>query len=453
MEKMKLHNYFRIVATDVTTKETKEIARAENIVLDYFYKRMMAFSGGPQIGGIAVGSGTTPPSKTDTNLTNRLLNKNFTNSVVINTSRYGVGGDGVVTYTGNIVINANELVGSTISEVGLIDTNNAGHPVITKALLTDVNGNPIQIVKTDTMVLTIYATAYTQFPKTVSGFNMPGKLTISGAVQHWPSSGISFRNRYIGKDWSEQNSSPASLEAFNASCSLSDDTVNNIRTYTVPEVAAGSANLNGGIRSVLIGGVIEIPVPNETFQQSVITKEVVGTGDGTKTKFATAFGWIRDNGTLKVYINDVEVISGVTTRYNVPPPSAWKAYFQSVEGQPTSGPFVWENVSGLPVIKYQAYAGYGDALSCSNDLASWVVLQPEGFAFTKDIPAEYQSYKYWKVQKTFVEGTFTLEPEHITFDTAPAPGATVSVTYQPDCIAKNSDKIMKNMSYKLQMPL
>ena len=39
------------------------------------------------------------------------------------------------------------------------------------------------------------------------------------------------------------------------------------------------------------------------------------------------------------------------------------------------------------------------------------------------------------------------------FDTPPAVGATISVTYQPDCLAKNSNKIMKNMSYKLQMPL
>lgn len=51
-------------------------------------------------------------------------------------------------------------MGATITEVGISDTTNA---INTHALITDAEGNPLSITKTDIDVVVIYATVFIEF--------------------------------------------------------------------------------------------------------------------------------------------------------------------------------------------------------------------------------------------------------------------------------------------------
>ena len=460
---IKLHNNFKIFSTNIYTGETKEVAYAENIVLDKF-KTLFADRTPITPMLIAIGTGTSDPLPTDTSLGNEIYRAD--SSINVDLSEIEQGGTGVVTWTGSIRIQADQLIGQAISEIGLVNRyrsngNWRSNELITKAKLMDSNGNPIIINKTSLDILDIYGTAYMVIPKTIDGMDVISRVGyVTNIYSGAPgfslaiSDAISFRHRRTGYNWSDFRSVVRN-DSFSGVVTSVLDPATNVRTYSVSEVPVGSCNI-GGVRAIVVGDFLEIPVPNETFTQSVINKELVGTGDGVKKTFGTKFGWIRDNGTFKVFINDVEQSGGFTVKYNQPPSTSADNYFEKIEGQEysgkvnytyytTIGTFIAENKTGKRMLKYSGEDSLNgnNTLHCSNNLVDWISIGDGA-----DIPEQYKDYPYWKSRTVFDIGTFVMEENEIVFDTPPDTGAVITVTYQPDCIAKDENKILRNMTYK-----
>ena len=147
-----IHNRFDIVKRDVITGEIKEKAEAYNLITNAGWNAI--FNGqGTYWYCVSFGNGTAEPQVTDTTLTSRLGYKNGTN-VVMDKSQINT--TGIIKKTFQIRLEANEYVGSTISEVGTGTDDTS--TVFTKALLKDQNGNPLSIVKTNLDIIDIYAT-------------------------------------------------------------------------------------------------------------------------------------------------------------------------------------------------------------------------------------------------------------------------------------------------------
>lgn len=450
----RLHNHFDIVITDIKTGEV-DTRFAENVVLNQSYTDMItsdAFEAG--LHQISVGKGTSQPQVTDTNLQSLLMTKR--NDLTWDKSQVKVGGTGVCKYTSTIRIEASELVGETITEVGFRGVSKQ----TTRALIQDANGNPLAIVKTNTMVVDIYATAYYVEPKEVNGFKVCGGPNTSIANLSANTNnffgflnGIRLSPIRMNKNWYEEpNFSRVKDPGLDLNMTVVKDLPNKKRSYSYSSVAAGSANFYG-IRAIRIGiysgSFIEIPVPNNNIIQPLITKEVVGSGDGVNKIFRTKFGWIKDNGTAKVFINDVEQTSGVSITFDTANPNVFSTMFRNIDGYAKEV----ENKSGMPVHSITAAAQYGgDIYVRDNTSDSWVhigYLSPGG---TLVIPEIHRNKKYWKNGNARFDTMHTLQPDpDIVFDTPPPAGSTIAVTYQPDCLAKDETKILNNISYAFTM--
>lgn len=157
-QKVNIHNRFDIHIDNIETGEHTEFnGVAFNIVLDQMFSRLCAASLGHMY-SIRFGSGSGVLLPTRTTLFNDLGGKSAVDDTVVyaypTSSRKR-----------KIVLNPEEYVGATITEVGLCYSGSVGGQV-THAMLKDAEGNPISITKTSTDVVTIYATLYATIVET-----------------------------------------------------------------------------------------------------------------------------------------------------------------------------------------------------------------------------------------------------------------------------------------------
>lgn len=448
----KLHNNFKVVIRDTLTDD-KIIGKAENVVLNNFYKTQITRVSDVRdfTKNIIVGSGSNIPSATDTGLQTQILSR--ANNGSWNTSEYKIGGTGILKYTGSIQIGASELVGSVIREVGISGYNG----VATRAILQDSNGNPLEITKTDTMVIDIYATIFLTVPRSISGYKIISRglpFALDANNTHFLSAGknVVFSARRLEKDWYEPAVAGTLISIPTASfaASISVDEPNMKHDYSIASIAANSGNV-GGIRALRICN-IEIPVPNDEIIQPVLVKEVVGTGDGTTTKFATKFGWIRDNATIHIYVNDIEQVAGVTAIYNKPACSQ-ASFYLARTGLTQAGAGIYEKVVSEKFARAKCGSNTFTLVASDSLEGPWTSVLALTSAFG-NIPEIHQNKRYWSGT-----GSWALESQSnncfietegdIQFEAPVAVGAVVSVTYQPDCIAKDDTRIINNLTYSL----
>lgn len=452
----KIHNNFDFVITETKTGEVTN-AKAYNVVLDRFYEKTSnPDSNNPGIDSIQVGSGTSAPSKTDTVLGNLLLTRG--NGGSWNTEQFKVGGNGILVFSGSIKIQTNELVGSNITEVGL----SGGQGLMTRALLQDANGNVISIAKTDTMVVDVYATAYITIPQTISGYKMMNRYSPMYQFEAsrliflpgWGSN-IYFYARRDGGSWAEPiKQYLKEAPSFNKDVSYAYNSGILGVDYSLSIIPTTEGNI-GGIRSVYVGKLIEIPVPNDDLPQPVLTKEVVGTGDGVNKGFSTEFGWIRDNGTFKVYVNDILQSTGYTVRYNTPQILQADWYMENTGKSNSNGSATYRNPTGAKIVKTLSTSRTGHYINASDnpdgvfENAAQIVTSNVWY----DIPGNMQDKEYWGANDdyslTVYNETKFMFGHEVIFDVPPTDGHTVAITYQPDCIAKNSDRVIKDISFSL----
>ena len=145
---IRIRNVFRVVARNAVTEEIEEEFKGENIVLDRMYTRLLNFQ--PYFVNIVFGSGTGTPSVDRTTLFTRVGSKPAVEEELIRSFP-------VSKWTKSIRLEANEFNGNRITEVAISETTTN---INTHALITDAEGNPLDIEKTASRIVDIYATVF-----------------------------------------------------------------------------------------------------------------------------------------------------------------------------------------------------------------------------------------------------------------------------------------------------
>ena len=469
--KIDIHNKFDIVVKDAKTGKIKNEYVGHNILLNQFWTRYISANNKTCLSYIHFGSGTTAPVSTNTKLTTPVGSKASANAST-DTSKWST--EGLITVKKTCRLDAAEHVGSSISEVGFAYSSATTGNLVTHATIKDENGNPLTILKKDGDIIDIYATFYFKIGYVSADIefclfdgstdkNLPAMLccvhAFSGSTYAgFPYAGVSkMRTRQPNGTQSK-----ATDYGVNRVLNIAFDTANKKVTYTIPDIVAGECNLAGGICSLaFLDAVIKVPTTN--FSQPVIVKEVLGTGDGVTKDFETDFGYILSNGTFKVFVNDVEV-------------SATAEYGQGLAKSNISPDIIYLNESldavggnfGTTIaFENPYYTKYGiSSINCryttiytSDDAITWTqAAQRTSSTFADlEIPAENQSKRYFKCVSTsgtsmavqYVTSTAFAAAKNVHLTEAPASGATVACTYQPDVIAKDSSHMLKNISIAL----
>lgn len=157
-----IHNKFDIIVRDAETMKEIQRGKAENIVLDRIYTKLCNFNS--YFTTIVFGSGTGTPTPDRTTLFSRVGSKPAVNEEIIRaypTSKW----------TRSIRLGTLEYNGNTITEVGISETSTE---INTHALITDAENNPLSVVKTDLVIVDIYATVYIEIPNVDSGLFYAG---------------------------------------------------------------------------------------------------------------------------------------------------------------------------------------------------------------------------------------------------------------------------------------
>lgn len=154
---IKIHNRFDFDIKDARTGETIQKAQAENIVLDRMYDRLLEFR--TYFDNIVIGSGTGTLDPTRTTLFSWIGYKSASQTSLVRSYPTS-------TWTKKITLGVDDFNGNTIREIGISDTTTK---INTHALITDSEGNPLEVEKTDLKIIDIYATVFVEVYSVDSG--------------------------------------------------------------------------------------------------------------------------------------------------------------------------------------------------------------------------------------------------------------------------------------------
>ena len=287
-----IHNRFDIEVIDCRTGKCKQRFQAFNVICHQLWERLLSTSYGSYFNAIAIGTGTGTPSASDTTMFDFLGgNSNKSLETVSEELDYATG---VYSLCRKMSIDETQYVGSNISEIGISLGNQGTHgwfatnSIATHALLQDMNGNIITIEKTDTDIITFYATVFVHFnnigyQNNKARINDDVTMTEQGLMRYIATGDRTplanttlFRLCYSSGIYFYQKGS------INYITSLQDKTLSQSTRFTVSEG-------NNGIISSISNGVITVDIDVLENANWAITSESVGTGDGTKVDFSTKF--------------------------------------------------------------------------------------------------------------------------------------------------------------------
>lgn len=474
-----IHNRFDIEVVDALTGEVKQRAQAENIILNQMWTNLTsAWSRYTHYG-----SGTATPSAADTKLTtfysaveNTLVNSDLKNEVFY--LKY------------KIVLNEQTAVGVNISEVG-VGKDSSQTSLCTKALLMDMNGNPIIIAKTSTDIITIYSTIFVNYaPAQANGIWLYGStFGSSNSANH------AFFRKLCGYNDSNfalfpSKLTPAgglntSVDAGTSNLSLSWNASTKKLTFTATRIGATNWNdstnadisrcgvciypLSGSLGyKYYYGEPIYIPASVLTGGTDVVG-EAIGTGDGTLVNFQTDFPLVTS---ATIYVDGVEA-TNATVDLNTPFVKNNKRMLtrlveykdgsytpRNMHGQSNEGfiphydgiifecPFC-DEVGIVSLMQYYDY-NYTNT-QVSMDGITWTTLGKGTLAssyYTITIPAELQHFKYFKIngpansnRQFTIYATTRASDANIHFATPPASGAVITANYHTDTIAKDANHV------------
>jgi hypothetical protein len=471
--KFSIHNRFDVEIIDSITGEIKQKAFAENIVLNSLWTRL--FAPNTYFNYIHYGTGTGTLLASRTSLFTFLGAKS-----VIDAPDYG---EQILTYDWvngwvssrkKIQIAPEENVGSEFKEVGIGYSATATN-LVTHALLKDMNGNTITIVKTNTDVINIYATVFVHW-------NTEGY----GGATVWANRHNTFVTRFLTGDYhSVVYTSLANIHTSPGGVFSVYTDVPACPSYpTVPTYNTGAKTIsiskrlgvndsNGPIRVISVDNNYKDPaiiceVGGTWFQGTEIFGEALGTGDGSKTAFKTAYGRIKPG--AKVYVDGAEQTTGVTITTGLPNvKTTFGAMFDLVSstnpntGQQIDYPsYVPEQVTGRNMtetsIYFNPYSQYGISslyvgpyakVDFSSDGVTWDYSTTYDSAYAlRNIPAEHRTKPYiqfaWTSGSSHRAAQFTADtlPEFdVNFTTPPANGAVVTIDYETESIAKDTNHV------------
>lgn len=339
---VKLHNFFTIEVRDATSGELKQTARAENIVLNNFFKHLgyLEYSASaPFHNTIAIGRGTGTLDRTRTTLFNEITKRAATLIDI-----------GIEGYVGRVVreisIGPTEFNGETITEVGFVRV--LGGSVLyheTHAFLQDSEGAQISVLKTDTDIVTIRGTFYvTAAPGTGLGSTGIYNTSILSTLQRvllgepaynpttwkryfagrWPITGMFEMARWLQKFTSDLWNADKNMYAraaefrtigdvyidYNVNC-WDLDTM----TITVPLLSLVDTSYPNQVFRCIGGtaGVVNLP-NHDFFPPYHIVGKSIGAGDGATLSFNIGVPVIMPD-TEVIYVDGVAKTKG--TDYSI----------------------------------------------------------------------------------------------------------------------------------------
>lgn len=459
-----IHNRFDIEVVDAKTGEVKQRAQAENVICDYlwsvlFYKTTS--SDGKWSSYIHYGSGSGTPSATDTALFNYV---GYGTPSTSDDVRSFDAINHVASLRRKIVLSEQTAVGVTITEVGI--SNSTSGSICTHAMLKDMNGNHISIVKTGTDIINIYATIFVHW---------------SGENDDW----FSFANYEDSNDLFAWILGTATCYAASPDAYLSGN-INGVQTITrssitfstgeksiligYARVAASSGNNAGGY-TFLASKHWLLRIHSSWFSPPHIIGESIATGDGTTRDFKTAF---RDIKNATVYVDGVETQVTIDSTFPLPTSDVPTALIlrnldgtlfvttywgeSDVKGdavyvRPPS-PSILENPNNSlfgiqKLVPYNYQTAYETlSLYASDDMISWTTIS-ENIAGEISIPEELRRSRYFKAinnNKPGYKNYWQFVPDietgyNIHFAEAPADGAVIAADYTPGVIAKDENHV------------
>ena len=281
-----IKNKFTFHVDDIVTGEHKEY-EAFNIVLNSMWSRLVNFQTFFVNIHFGTGAGTfDDPARTSlyTHLGTKTATTEF-QTRALPTSQW----------RRKIVLNPEEYIGATITEIGVAYGSTASN-LVTHASPKDAEGNPIAIgPKTDTQIITIYADMYFVLAENMYG----GKIIWDNLASN------SFMGYLMGGTMPTLTFStwPASGGSGNIlPANWVKDTAN--KKATTPVMRLANTVSNGEVRKFSLGNVFtgEFPIPN--VKESTSISENIGSGDGVKTGFNLSWN---DPRNLIAKINDIVI--------------------------------------------------------------------------------------------------------------------------------------------------
>ena len=455
----KIHNRYDVWKENVITGEKKQVAYAENIVLNQYWSKISTSIGydgsSPRyaVRRICAGRSTGELDPARTSMFSEIFTKDASRSGP--TYDYD---NNIVSMRFSVTRSESEDVGEFYREIGCKNaegTYGATAYLVSHALLMDMNGNPTVIEKTNTDIITFYATWYLYVPEfewyggsvKLATIAFPLFAMMMGASSPGDNETVGYIRWYLYYGNPYSAAAPSSVSIFYGTASSGSSGQNNAVwiaaerkfrfSFRIPAGTNSTSDVNG-IWHVIgyYGGTtflhlfLNMPwydfIPENTwYPGSDIVGEQIGTGDGERTKFATAFAFAK-NATIK--IDGVTVDSAdvaVTEMY--PPKSPYGDRIMLVEDE--------TNLRYNPyfaTIGYKAVFGQYFKVECSNDGENWVevALNSSGTNMEKSIDAAYRNYKYWRSTASGASSTYLrvkflyddddpLGPNNVVFDNPP----------------------------------
>lgn len=448
-QKAKLHNRFDFEIYDTETGET-EHAKAENIVLDSMWSYVGTFN----YIGVGTGYGELSPSRTT--LFSFLAHKSAAHVETVYDT------DTTAHVTKKITFSEEEANG-VWTEVGIMRlTSNTSF--LTHALITDSEGNPITVNKTNTKIITVYATIFAQLLPTA-----PCEFAL----------GLGHRNAIL----STMVGNAPYLEHYKFTGLLrADGSPAFIGVHTSIESGArlgvnqGNAPIRGVIWSTsdmssIAGGSA---LPHPLFPKQDFTNIPIGTGDGGATEFDFPVNFVKP-GSEKIYVNGVLKTQGTdyTVHYGIRSTETMVFSHQDSSNkalgpvdeivaipQPPE-PYFDDGAATVYAIEYAYNLGGHSAkytsskFELSTDGVTWVAAGSAPtmggtYVFNGFAPAKY---KYLKVQLTpnssgaymnslKIYGTPPVAQKQIKFAAPPASGAVITADFSIEYINKTANFVL-----------
>ena len=277
-QNVNIHNRFDVHVDNIETGEHREFV-GYNIILDQMWTRLC--TGNSYFSHIHFGTGTGTPTPDRTSLFSHLGTKSASTEETIKAFP-------VSSWKRKIVLNPEEYVGRTITEVGIAYGSSASN-LVTHAMLKDSEGNPISITKTSTDVVTIYATVFITLVNAIPELKWIGTPRDNQLINYLTGGSApsgSFRLSTI--------ENPSSSLGTTATVTWTSDVPNRKRKTNIARF--GTTSGNGHVKYLGFTDLfrLKLPAPG-IFSGQPYTGVNVGSGDGVKKSFMLPSANIRQS--------------------------------------------------------------------------------------------------------------------------------------------------------------
>jgi len=476
--KATIKNRFTFEVEHIDTGKV-ETYKAENIVLDQCFTRLVNFQTYFTHIHVGTGTGTLDPTRTAlfapiASAAAKKSAETVLQERALPTSRW----------QRRVVIDPEELVGEELTEVG-IGHSATNTNLCTHALIEDSEGNPISLVKTDIMVVTIYADVF---------FELGAIDAMYGGKWRWvhPLANNQLLSYLLGSSYVTQQFRVSAAPDFSdGTAPGSHGQSSNIATGDWTKYAAtkkvvtpvrrlGISTGNGEVRCFGLGssntsGTFRGQFPITTVFTSHAIDEQVGVGDGAETGFNLSWNdpsslvikkdtvvvdggdytaLEEKKGTNLFYFKTVEVVDGSPTNVQAVTdghPVNDSLFRCGMEPDDSVGIDIGEERT-ISQIRLLQYSGSGSRLfelrvSDNADYSNSDLVDSfgstSGVWLTRDFTETTSRYWILKATGDFSRNVAQLEgfstDDQITFTTPPANGEIITAEYNVDYIPKDSD--------------